>query len=412
MVEERMRTVLALLGCLLAPSLIAADGEPALPATPADHVRIIGGTDVADGKWPDVAAILFPSPRGPVALCTGTLVAPTVVLTAAHCFDPDEPPLPESVLVGASSLAPSGGGETIPILRGSTFADLDGTHDVAVLVLSRPSTRAPRKIATGWARFEIANGAPVTLVGFGAIDRDGELFIDELQEARSTITDFNCSRSSGCNASAQPDGELGAGGMGIDTCPGDSGGPLYLMTSYGALLAGVTSRSYLGAAFACSDGGIYHRPDKVIDWIEATAEVNVARGPEPQADAIVAGIGDGGETRIEVHDPRSDSHRFEIEAQPAHGVARVRRDGAVRVCVDPAATPDTDELVVKIIDDKRSTRALSLAIAIDIQAGAAPATPCDLDAFDSGGCCDSGGGSAGALPLAIGVLALLRRRRR
>ena len=40
-----------------------------------------------------------------------------------------------------------------------------------------------------------------------------------------------------------PDGELGAGGMGIDTCPGDSGGPLYLPTDFGTFLAGVTSPS-------------------------------------------------------------------------------------------------------------------------------------------------------------------------
>jgi hypothetical protein len=54
----------------------------------------------------------------------------------------------------------------------------------------------------------------ISLVGFGAIDKNGAQYINELQEASSTITDFDCSQSSGCNAGAQPDGELGAGGMG------------------------------------------------------------------------------------------------------------------------------------------------------------------------------------------------------
>jgi secreted trypsin-like serine protease len=142
--------LLAWLGCSLVPALAsAADGDTALPVKPAEHAPIIGGTDVADGKWPDVAAIMFPSPRGPVALCTGTLVAPTIVLTAAHCYDPFDPPLPVSVLIGTTSLALPDRGENIPILRGSTFPDIDGTHDIAVLVLARPSTLTPRKIATG-----------------------------------------------------------------------------------------------------------------------------------------------------------------------------------------------------------------------------------------------------------------------
>jgi hypothetical protein len=412
MVEGRMRMVLAFLGCSL-PMLAAAadgDGTPA-PVTP-QPAPVIGGSDAEAGTWPDVVAVQYPSRLGPVALCTGTLVAPTVVLTAAHCYDPGDPPLPTSVLIGATSLARPSNGETIAILHAAVFPDPDNTQDIAVLVLARPSTRAPRRIATGWARLDIANGAPVALVGFGAIDRDGEQYVDELQEARSTITDFDCSQSPGCNAGAQPAGELGAGGMGVDTCPGDSGGPLYLMTDYGALLAGVTSRGYFGSQFACSEGGIYERPDKIVDWIEAAAGVAIARGPEPRAEPIVTAIGDGGETRIAVNDPRGESHRFELVTPPARGTARVRGDGAVRVCVDPAAAPGDDELTVAITDARRAERALSLAIKIQIADGTAPAAPCDLDAFETGGCCDSGGGSAGALPLAIGVLALVRRRRR
>ena len=74
--------------------------------------------------------------------------------------------------------------------------------------------------------------------------------------------------------------------MGIDTCPGDSGGPMYLLTEYGTFLAGVTSRSYDNSQFACSEGGIYGRPDKIVDWIEQQTGVKVARGPEPTARPI------------------------------------------------------------------------------------------------------------------------------
>jgi hypothetical protein len=164
----------------------------------------------------------------------------------------------------------------------------------------------------------------VSFVGYGAIDKNGDQYVDDLQEATSTISDFDCSTKPGCHAAAMPDGELGAGGMGIDTCPGDSGGPMYLVTDYGNFLAGVTSRSYSDATFACSQGGIYERPDKIVDWIEQQAGVSVARGPEPSADPLTIAAGDGGETVIDPNDPRSGDHGFSIATPPAHGQAKVR----------------------------------------------------------------------------------------
>jgi endonuclease G len=401
-----MRLVPVALACALPAIGVARADEAAPPA------QVIGGDSATSGKWPDVAAILFPEATGDEARCTGTLIAPTIVLTAGHCYDPSDPPLPDHVLIGTSSLARRGDGETIAIKRGIPFPSASTTEDVAVLVLAWPSSRAPRKLATGWATLGITNGAAISLVGFGAVDQAGTEFVNELQEAHTTITDADCSSAVGCNAAAQPAGELGAGGMGIDTCPGDSGGPLYLTTGFGTFLAGVTSRSYDDATVPCSDGGIYARPDKVAAWIERAAGVSIARAPGPEADPLVAVHGDGDDTRIAVHDPESDAHRFEIVAPPAHGTAKVRSDGAVRVCVDPAAPAGDDAVTVLITDTRHDGRALPITIPIRIEDGAAPPS-CDLDAFSSGGCCDSGGGgSGGAIPLAIGVLAIVLGRRR
>jgi secreted trypsin-like serine protease len=401
-----MRLATAALACSLIPAVAArASGGP-----PSE---VIGGADAKAGKWPDVAAILFPDGNLDEALCTGTLIAPNVVITAGHCYDPTEP-LPDNVLIGTSSLASPGDGETIAIARGIVYPDADNTEDVAVLVLAQPATRAPRAIATGWAAADIANGAAVALVGYGATNSAGDHFIDALQEASSTITDFNCSVSPGCNTAAQPAGELGAGGKGVDTCPGDSGGPLYLTTAYGAFLAGVTSRSYDNAHVSCSDGGIYERPDKFIDWIQDVTQATVTRGPEPAADPIVGVPGDAGDTQIDVNDPGGSSHKFAITAQPALGMAKVRSDGAIRMCIDPDAAPGDDSLTVRISDAKHSARSVTMTIPIHVQAGApATAVPCDLAAFaDDGGCCDAGSAPRGALPIALGVLALVRRRRR
>ena len=406
-----MRLVPAALACTLlsAPAVAAADGGTRTDAR-GSGAQVIGGANAKAGKWPDVAAILFPLPGGDEALCTGTLIAPSVVITAAHCYDPLDPPLPDNVLIGASSLAHPDSGETIAIKQAYVYPDPSSTEDIALLVLARPSSRTPRPIATGWARTDLVNGAQIAVVGFGAINAAGDDYIDELQEAQTTITDADCSASSGCNPAARPAGELGAGGMGIDTCPGDSGGPLYLLAPYGPVLAGVTSRSYDDAQVPCSDGGIYVRPDKVIDWIEQMTG-NVANVGAPQADPLIAVPGGGDDIRIRVNDPSGSAHRFEIVTPPARARAKVRDDGAVRICVDPAALPGDDQMTVKVTDASHASRSMQLTVHIQIQPGPA-ATTCDIDAFSEAGCCAAGGPSGGAIPLAIGVLARLRRRRR
>jgi endonuclease G len=385
-------------------SAIATAGEPGAP------ISVLGGSDAKAGAWPDIAAILFPTASGDEALCTGTLIAPTIVLTAGHCYDPGDPPLPDNVLIGASSLAHPGDGETIAIKHGYVYPNPVTTEDLAVLVLAKASSRKPRQIADGWARLDLVNGAEISLVGFGAVNRDGTQFVDELQEARSTITDVDCSMSPGCNADARPAGELGAGGMGVDTCPGDSGGPLYLMAPYGPVLAGVTSRSYDNPAFPCFGGGIYVRPDKVLDWIEQKAGVSIARVGTPKTDPLVAVHGAGDDVRIQVNDPRQGAHLFEITTPPAHAMAKVRSDGAVRVCIDPDAAPGDDQLTVKITDFFHDERTMPLTIPIHIQDGTPPAS-CDINAFsESGGCRVAGEPSA--IGVALAALGLVRRRRR
>jgi uncharacterized protein (TIGR03382 family) len=201
--------------------------------------------------------------------------------------------------------------------------------------------------------------------------------------------------------------------MGIDTCPGDSGGPVYLNTEYGAFLTGITSRAYDNANYACSEGGLYGRPDKIMDWIETMSGAKVARGPVPSAEMITVVGGDPGETQIEHNDPKPGvEHTYAIVTPPMYAKAAVREDGLVRVC-GARGVEGGDEVIVSVTDKADPTRTLNAKVAVLMQPGDG-ADDCDPEAFgdDGGGCCDTRRSASGSLPLALVVLLALRRRRK
>ncbi|MEZ4400356.1 MAG: trypsin-like serine protease [Kofleriaceae bacterium] len=388
-----MRRTLLVAWLLVPVAAAAAPGgaPPPPPAVTPAATPVIGGENVPAGMWRDVAAVLFGGQQG----CTGTLVTPTLVLTADHCRDPQL----DAVLIGTNSLARPGDGERIRVIEQLAGP---GAFDVALLVLERPSTIAPRLLATGWAQSQIVDGAAVELVGYGAVDRNATQFVDELQQAASTVTDAGCTTSAGCDSANRPDGEIGAGGGGIDTCPGDSGGPMFLVLPEGAFLAGVTSRGYDSNQFDCSEGGIYTRPDKaeLVAWIEAAAGDLLEDGLHPHAEAMAIPLGGRAHQTLAAADPYGTNHRWEIVVAPATGEATISADGTLTITA-PDAVGEAS-VVVRAIDTDHPTRSARVRVALAYR-----------DDLDDGGCCStSGGGGASALALASVVAALITRRRR
>jgi secreted trypsin-like serine protease len=224
---------------------------------------ITGGQPVEDGAWPSAASVRADG----WARCSGVLVAPTLVLTAGHC-DSDEL---DAVFLGGSDLWDMENGELISIVQRTRYPDHWRTFDVSLLTLETPAATTPSPIVRDCALGDLLDGAPVEIVGFGTTDRWGTQSSHVLVSAKTTITDADCSQGDvGCHEDVQPGGELIAGGDGVDTCEGDSGGPLYLWTATGEpVLAGVTSRGVSPADPPCGNGGIYTRLDAIADWIEA-----------------------------------------------------------------------------------------------------------------------------------------------
>jgi endonuclease G len=316
--------------------------------------RVVGGAPVDEGGWPDVAGIVFRS--GSVG-CTGTLVAPDAVLTAGHCAGDIT-----DVILGTNDL--DRGGELIPVVETVEYPDSQHTYDVAVLKLAWPASVPPRPVAVDCVLAEhLVDGAAVAVVGYGATNAAGTEQGDVLNEGYTAVADADCSEDevdgweSGCNPGVRPGGEIAAGGGGVDTCFGDSGGPLYLLTPDGDFLVGATSRGYPGAPWdePCLYGGVYTRPDAVLDWLEAQvgpiAKPVCNLPPAPVAPPIEIEEGSTGRTVVDVNDPdvRTGTVSYAIVSDPANGTATVGPDGEVTYAPAPGFVGE-DTVLVEVDD--------------------------------------------------------------
>lgn len=247
------------------------DPKRADPAVVVD--RIMGGTEVAADDFPDCAVIRYDAPT----LCTGVLVAPQIVLTAAHC----RAYLPRSVRLATASLG-DGRGSEYPVLRALRHEDYGrGTvadGDIMVLFLSKPAKEPPVKVATAAQIAALRQGEAV---GFGSDNALGRGGAGRKRKARLPLGPVSAGAPTefeallGARLGYNPKREFLAGmkGSGVDSCKGDSGGPLYVTIEGRRYLAGLTSRAapWQGGR-PCGDGGIYTLVDAYREWIKQLAK--------------------------------------------------------------------------------------------------------------------------------------------
>jgi secreted trypsin-like serine protease len=237
----------------------------------ANDTRIVGGAATSISNFPWQVALADSQAINPGngfarQFCGGTLVAPTIVITAAHCvyeFNPvpaltctgvgegfNFPASDFAVFTGRTTLSSSEGEEInvaeIYYFEGSASnptlqrqsADPDtatgqlydcdpGQWDAVFLQLASPSTTGvPIKIAGADEAGLWAPGQPALISGWGRTVEGGSKS-DQLKAAQiSMLSDTDCGNVYGGSFIASTMVCAGVLAGGTDTCQGDSGGPL------------------------------------------------------------------------------------------------------------------------------------------------------------------------------------------
>lgn len=244
---------------------------------------IVGGVEVTDNSYPWMAAISYLSEPSAAEgqFCGGSLIAPEWILTAAHCFANDRRrqivhAREVNVLLGQRNLAYAGG-ETINVSRIIQHPDYQtsGYPDLALVKLVRPS--AAKTILLPTRENPIgAFGETMTVLGWGQVSENGPA-TNELMQASLSVVGHNwCNRAYG--GAIIKDAMLCAGTNdgSMDSCYGDSGGPLFVQRGQSTVQAGVVS---FGDSCGSPDvPGGYARVSSYHDWIAAYANVTFYQG--------------------------------------------------------------------------------------------------------------------------------------
>lgn len=238
--------------------------------------RIVGGTEVSQGRYPECCLIGREFPNGSMEwFCTGVLIHPQVVLSAAHCHQP--PGLIANVVaLNCEDKDRLGHAEIIPARQTRVhpnYALTGGLHDISVLILRGAAQTPPVAIASA----NETNAAEKTiLVGFGRSDLSSTRGFGIKREVEVDITNIRRSPEDDLNDVEQQLGfesdiEFTAGGNGFDSCNGDSGGPAYIMVGKELKVAGLTSRAAGFPITPCGSGGVYTRVDMNFDFVQRVA---------------------------------------------------------------------------------------------------------------------------------------------
>jgi Trypsin len=214
--------------------LLVGATSAAAKAPSAPSAEVIGGTAAPAGSW-DFAAYVVEHDSGGYGTCTGSVIAPNVVLTAAHCVLDDKTnkvldPSAFTITTGSLDLSDGGARQVSAVTQvavGPGFNLQSLRPDEAILVLATPTTAPSISLATPADVALYTPGASVVLAGWGLEKPKDRNTPSALQTSDTNLqSDRACKESAGgAFITFLPGWMLCTAGGGI-ACKGDSGGPI------------------------------------------------------------------------------------------------------------------------------------------------------------------------------------------